>query len=135
MVGSLLNLHVHNTPPSNIPEFLLITEICIQFCFKKQDLAGAMTQQLQELVALPEDTGWIPSNHMVSLNCLQLQFQVVRHPPLASVGLQAHSPARMAVIRKKIIINAGEDLWTADVNINFPGSMDISLEAPHKNES
>jgi hypothetical protein len=41
----------------------------------------------------------------------------------------------MAVIRKKIIINAGEDLWTADVNINFPGSMDISLEAPHKNES
>jgi hypothetical protein len=61
MVGSLLNLHVHNTPPSNIPEFLLITEICIQFCFKKQDLAGAMTQQLQELVALPEDTGWIPA--------------------------------------------------------------------------
>jgi hypothetical protein len=39
--------------------------------------AGEMTQRLRALAVLPEDSGSIPSTHMATHSCLELQFQEI----------------------------------------------------------
>ena len=44
-----------------------------------------MAQQLRSLAAFPGDLGLVPSTHMAMNNSLELQFQGIRCPLLASV--------------------------------------------------
>lgn len=44
----------------------------------KVDGAGEVAQGLA-LVTLPEDPGSVPSTHMSTHNCLELQFQGIQH--------------------------------------------------------
>ena len=50
-----------------------------------------MAQQLRVLLALPEDSGLIPSTHMATHNHLPLQFQEIQYPLLFSVSTDTHS--------------------------------------------
>jgi hypothetical protein len=45
-----------------------------------------MAQQLITLIALSEDPGLIPSTHKMAHKHLELQFQRIRCPLLASIG-------------------------------------------------
>lgn len=49
--------------------------------------AGVMAQQLRTLAAVPDDPGFIPRLPVMALNHLQLQFQGICRPLLATTGI------------------------------------------------
>lgn len=49
-----------------------------------------MTHQLRTLADLPKDPASVPSTHMAAHNHLELQFQGIRHPILASAATRLY---------------------------------------------
>ena len=76
----ICTMHSNQTCPE------LAVSICFELCLKIVLWAKEIAHQLRAFAAHTEDTGLVSDNHMVDLECLDLQLQGSDHFPLLISG-------------------------------------------------